>query len=524
MSVPLFVEPGNVPKKTKQNKAKNNNNNKNNTPKTAKKDFLVDTVGNSLVEQLNSSQKPDGCPCCASLVDSLRGGSEDLPFTADRVKDQPRSSSSSCCSSGSDSSRTVFGGSTPNLSSSTPSLHHSHTDASHEERPALAPLLKEKYRKKSVIFTLEDFRTMKTVERLTAHYGRVSHMGILDRSYSFFVNKAHTAALSFKVKHKVAIVGGDPLCAPEMFGDLLAEFAAYRKDFSWGLAFLGVSDTFAQYARDRNWTTMQFATERVLNPMTNEVLLEKAGKRIIVQNKQLLNPNKGGTTLSVYVPADEPNEELQRELTAMYDAWRVERNDASNSTSAASQAFVTVFDPFSLPDLMTYIYTRGPDGTLTGFAALRRIGANQGYHLDPCIAAPGETTPRGITDLLTYAAMALLHRAGVSYLSLGYEPLDALGEITGMPSPIEKVARSIHRRAFRNLPIGGKKAHHDKFRPDADQESGLFLVFPAGVPGLRQLMAMAHMANISIRRVAWGEVRSSPSDKQDSKEKPADAL
>src|SRR5699024_10171436 len=203
---------------------------------------------------------------------------------------------------------------------------------------------------------------------------------------------------------------GDPLCDPGSVPGLLSEFEQYRKKFHWGIAIMGASEAFADYAKDNNWTTLQFGRERVLNPLTNDVLLERSGKRIIVQNRQLLDPSKGGITLGLYVPSHEDDLGLQRELVAIYDAWRLERN---RSTSA--QPFITVYDPFSLPDRMTYIYTRGPDGVANGFAALRKIGASRGYHIDACIAAPGG--PRGVSDLLVFAAMALLNRAGVSYLS-----------------------------------------------------------------------------------------------------------
>jgi lysylphosphatidylglycerol synthetase-like protein (DUF2156 family) len=327
-------------------------------------------------------------------------------------------------------------------------------------------------------------------------------MVILDRSYIFFVNKDRTGALCYKVQNKIAIVAGDPLCEPYLFPDILDEFKAYRKQFHWGIAFMGASDTLAKYARQEHWTTLQFGVERVLNPMTNDVLMERSGKRIIVQNKQLLNPDKGGITLGVYAPANGTDQSLQSELMAIYESWRHQRNRAA----AAAQAFITVYNPFDFPNLMIYIYTRGPDGVANGLAALRRVGADEGYHIDPCIAAPG--APRGISDLLEYAAMALLNKMDVSYLSLGYEPLATLGDVSGLPLPIEKITRSLYRHTFQRLPIGGKKAYYDKFRPDPFLDSELYLVFPSGVPGLRHMLAMVHMANISIRKLVRSEAKS----------------
>ena len=352
-------------------------------------------------------------------------------------------------------------------------------------------------RKDRNIYTLDDFAAAAALESLFERFGRVSHMGILDKSYTFFINKARDAALYFKVKNNIAVVGGDPMCERGMFPKVLEEFSDYRKKHQLGIAFLGASEDFAQYAKEQKWATMQFGMERVLNPLTNPVLLEKGGKtgkRMTNQNKQLLDPKKGGLTVEVYSPLVSKDPLLQEQLVGVYDAWRNHRNE-----SGAPQAYITVYDPFALPELMTYIYTKGRDGKPNGFAALRQLGANNGFHIDPCIAAPG--APRGITDLLIFAAMALLNKAGISYLSFGFEPLDELGEITGVPKCLTKITRRVHHQVFGGLRVAGKKDYHAKFRPDESQQSALFLVFPDGIPGIRHMTAMVHIANISVRQL-----------------------
>lgn len=365
------------------------------------------------------------------------------------------------------------------------------------------------------VFSLDDFVTMAAIERLAAEYGRVAHMGILDRSYRFFVNKSRTAALSFKIQNSVAVIGGDPLCPPSSIPELLSEFTTYRKRHHWGIAFMGASETFLKdHAQPNNWTTIRFGTERVINPQTNEVLLETSGKRITTQNRQLLNKSKAGLTLHVYAPAVHGTDHhLQSTLISIYNTWRAHRNE-----TASPQAFITVYDPFALPSLMTFIYTRDSQGTVNGFAALRRLGSD-GYHVDPCIAAPGSN--KGISDLLLVAAMALLNRAGVSYLGFGFEPLHALSrdDVVGMPGPLRTWTRELYGHTFQRLPIGGKKAYYDKFRPDPKLDRGLYLVFPSGVPGPRVLMAMTHMANISLRRMFWADFRGWVRKKEGGRDK-----
>ena len=351
------------------------------------------------------------------------------------------------------------------------------------------------------IISLADMHATSSLHALLEEYGGVQHGGILDPAYSFFVNEAHTAAISFIVKDKVAVVGGDPLCSPRLFDAVFAEFAAYRKRHGLGVAIFGGSDELVRYGKSKGWSSIRFGQERVLNPITNPVLHGKAQKQIIRQNKALLDPARGGNTLNIYAPATTGRDlPLERSLSSVYDAWK----DAKN-TSGAPQRYTTVYDPFALPELMIYIYTREKNGTPNGFAALRKLGAKQGYYIDPCIAAPG--APSRIPDLLYFTAMGLLNMLGCGYLAIGMEPASQL-ELSGFPKKFCELARRAHGSMFESLKLQGKKEYHSKFRPDDELGSGLHLMFPGGAPGPRRILSVVHFANISLREIArerWQE-------------------
>ena len=78
-----------------------------------------------------------------------------------------------------------------------------------------------------LIFDLNDFAALAALEELIEHHGLVSHMGILDGSYTFFITEDRKAALYYKVKDKIVVVGGDPLCDPSLFDQVLSEFEKY---------------------------------------------------------------------------------------------------------------------------------------------------------------------------------------------------------------------------------------------------------------------------------------------------------
>lgn len=303
-------------------------------------------------------------------------------------------------------------------------------------------------------------------------------MGILDGSYSFFITRDLSAALCFKIINQICLVGGDPLCPSSLYPYLLSEFTAYRRTQNLGIIFIGASDEFLSYALSHNtsgnnrWASIQFGVERVLNPVTNPVLFEqgKTAKRIVSQNRQLLNPDKGGISIGIYNPSIHRDFALQEKLREIYETWRKERNASRGKV----QAFITVYDPFAILGLMTFVYATDREGRPVGFAALRRIGANGGFHVDPCIAMPD--APRGLTDLLIFATLSLLNlryvhvfstlrfemvaltsRSGCNYLTFGYEPLMDAGRMEGMPGWMKKVAKKSHKRICKDVKVNGKK-------------------------------------------------------------------
>ncbi|GES62957.1 uncharacterized conserved protein DUF2156 [Aspergillus terreus] len=464
-----------------------------NMAKNVKKNLLCTQIGESLAEQLERT-----CACVAGVAGECQ---KSRLACVIHIHQAARSNSDvSEGSSSSNNSEQTVAWSYPCIDTHFPSTT-CRPGLVDSEFPPPAHLIQytprgRKPRSKLTVPIFDDPDSLNIVGQLARQYGHVSHMGILDRSYIFFLNKARTAALAYKVQNQVAIVSGQPLCPPEMFTEVLDEFNRFRKSFGWSVVFMGADDDFAGYACRRRWTTMKFGVERVINATDNDLLMERTGKRLITQNRQLLSPSKGGITLGIYVPSQQEDPGLEKDLQDLYDAWRTQRNE----TNTTLQPFITVYNLFDFASLMVFIYSRRPDGRLNGLAALRWMGAQQGYHLDPCIAAPG--APKGISDLLAFAAMSLLKQLNVSYLSLGYEPLQTLGEVNGIALPFERIARAVYNHSVQHLPVGGKKAYHDKFRPDPDLESGLYMVFPFGVPGPRQVVAIAHMANIRIRKLA----------------------
>ena len=328
-------------------------------------------------------------------------------------------------------------------------------------------------------------------------YGLATHMGVLDPSYHIFVSQHGYGSAVYRIRHRTAVITGDPLCSADDLEPLMGEFFQFSCHRKLHVAFMGVSEVFADYAKKRGWTTILFARERVLNPQTNMVLRKQAGKRMMAQNRRLLDPHRLGLSVYTYSPSSSTfNPKLEVGLQTIYDEWRRGRNSQSSS---GPQAFITVFNLFSYPDVTMFVYATDSSGTIVGFAELRSTGAVDGFHLDPCVATPD--APSGTTELLITMSMLLLREAGIGNLSLGFEPLSDLTEISGQPNLKTSVARWGYRQIISSLPIKGKTAFNDKFKPDKALEGSLYIAMPRVAWPLRQGAALMHIANIKLGRL-----------------------
>jgi len=178
----------------------------------------------------------------------------------------------------------------------------------------------------------------------------------------------------------------------------------------------------------------------------------------------------------------------------VYNAWREDRRRRN-----APQAYSAVIDPFAMPNVSRYLYTTGSDGKPNSLAGLIRLGASDGYLLEPCIQMPD--APKGITGFLVTHAMGLLRDEGVKYMTFGLEALPELGEITLMPSLIEDASRRIYRTTFDALGLRGRKVFHESFHPENDQKVPLYLLFPPGVPRVSVYQAVLRATHISPQEV-----------------------
>ncbi|KAK2616753.1 hypothetical protein QQS21_000365 [Conoideocrella luteorostrata] len=328
-------------------------------------------------------------------------------------------------------------------------------------------------------------------------FSRTFHMVLLDPNYDIFTSPKRLGSIIYKIAQRTLIVVGDPLCSNDNLQAILEELRQFRRARRLKLAFMGVSESFLDFATKKGWSSFKFGCERVINPLNNEVLNKKSGKRMLGQNRQLLDPKRGGLKIGIYVPsATGINRQLERSLEQLYTNWCGTKHDRGMRNT---QAFITAYDIFSQRTKTAFLYTTDAHGDICGMAMLRQLGVEAGFHVDPCIASAD--APKGTTDLLMVTAMQILRRAEISYLSLGVEPCMALKEESKQLGMSDRLANAAYRKVTNYDKVVGKKTYNDKFHPDPSLQSNLYVVFPKAVFPLQEALAIMKVAHIRLKHI-----------------------
>jgi lysylphosphatidylglycerol synthetase-like protein (DUF2156 family) len=339
------------------------------------------------------------------------------------------------------------------------------------------------------------------LETLMLDFGRPTHSSFMDDNYSVYLSSQDRAAISFRAFKKTMIMYGDPLCASHKAGQVFEEFRRFCKRRHWRVAVIGASSNLAAHANTISWSSVEFAVQQIFNPMRNEVLNEMAGKTIIRTNRKLI---REGVVLFLYEPRRGVQPELEDQLRDVYTRWREDRK-ARN----INQTYSAVIDPFGLPGVTRYLFTRGPDGKPNSLAGLIYLGTPSGYLLEPCIQSA--SAPKGVTGFLATHAMGLLREENIQYMTFGVESLPSLGEITSMSPLMAKMSRRVYSVVSDAFKMEGRQIFHLSFHPEKDLSEPLYLLFPPGFPHLSMYQAVLKASHISPRDVwkYWQTERSS---------------
>ena len=119
---------------------------------------------------------------------------------------------------------------------------------------------------------------------------------------------------------------------------------------------------------------------------------------------------------------------------------------------------------------------------------MNRLEARQGWLITHLITTPG--SPNGTSEFLTITALKILRDEGCSFLTVGIEASNQLGEIVGL----SKFYTSLAHRSFKIINqvfhLNNRAIYWKKFQPQIEPAYVLFSKKPSGLHEILALFAL----------------------------------
>lgn len=234
---------------------------------------------------------------------------------------------------------------------------------------------------------------------------------VLHSRKSYFLNAAGTAAIGYRTRFGIAVVGGDPVGDTASFPGLIAEFTAFCRNSGWRVAVLGAGEKCRDLWGGRGpglpgLRSLAFGREVVLDVQAFHL----QGHQFRNLRQAVNRSHNAGVTTEV-VAESAIEEPLRLELLAVADA--VDRGDHRRGFSMILDRLLTG----EIPGLWLVI-ARDQDGAVAGF---QRYGtANSGREVSLDVPCRRPDAPNGTDERMTVDMLAWARERGALHLSLSF--------------------------------------------------------------------------------------------------------
>jgi lysylphosphatidylglycerol synthetase-like protein (DUF2156 family) len=260
-----------------------------------------------------------------------------------------------------------------------------------------------------------------SVAALAWRYGRdsMSYFAKQDDKRRFSVDGR--AFLAFRLKHRVAVVAGDPVGEDDAIEPLVREFIDYCAENRWVPAFYEVSPRYLETYRQAGMRSFKIGEEAVLSLPTWSLSGGAVAKVRQFVNKVRREAPDLRVTEYQRLPADARVDDQLEEISRLW---------LSTKKGGEMGFNIGQFSLDSLSDKRTLI-ARRDDGTVEAFVTWLPYREGRALVLDAMRYRP--TAPPGVMDVLIAESALHFKREGVEAVSLAMAPLantDPRGPVT----------------------------------------------------------------------------------------------
>lgn len=251
----------------------------------------------------------------------------------------------------------------------------------------------------------------------------------LEEDKTLYFGKNVDGVIPYGTVDDTVIVNGDPICADENFGTLLAEFREFCQKSAYKLFFLGLTDDYLEEYKKQGFGIVKAGEEARFKLSDYEI----SGKKGAKMRMNINHATKAGITIKEYRISEQRDPEIEAELTRVSDEWLSEKKSGLLTFTMGTVGLENPMD-------RRYFYAQTEAGKIVAFVVFVPFMAGNGYMAD--VTRHGNDAPGGVMETIIYQAFQAFKEEGIEYGSLGVAPLTGLDEKSA--NPIEKLLRFVY--------------------------------------------------------------------------------
>ena len=252
----------------------------------------------------------------------------------------------------------------------------------------------------------------------------LSYLALEDDKALYFGKKVE-GVVAYGIVGKTVVVCGDPICAPDDFAPLLAEFKAYYTEWAHRCVCLGTTDVFLEQYTMFGYHHVKYGEEARFHLADYQL----AGGKMARMRADVNHANKAGLTTREYRPNEGRDPEVEQGIRAVSAQWL-------EGKASDELGFTVGGIGLENPMDRRYFYATNAKGEMVAFHVFLPFAG--GYLAD--ITRRVADAPGGVTEKINYDAFMTFRDEGIEWGSLGVAPLANL--------PVGNEAHDINARVL----------------------------------------------------------------------------
>jgi lysyl-tRNA synthetase, class II len=273
----------------------------------------------------------------------------------------------------------------------------------------------------------------------------------LRRDKSYFFDADRRAFIAFRAAGGFAVVSGDPIGDPAVFGEIADGFLRFCHERAWRVSALGVGPIGRDLWETRGLRTVYVGDEAIVRPA--DFSLE--GRAIRKVRQSVTRLQKAGFSC-VVLHAGELDQARWHEVERISEAWL---------DGAPERGFSMAIDDMRAPEHASAVLALAldPEGRVAGFVHLAPVPAAHGLSLSTMRRLPD--TPNGLMEFVLCETFAWAREHEIERVSLNFAAFGELLRAEGELGRSQRILRFALGKADRYFQVERLLAFNRKFLP-----------------------------------------------------------